>query len=297
MKQSKHDVATDAVKASSIRIADIVVEGNFRDLNLQVVDDIAKSLNDIGLLNPLTVYRKPGFGPAKYSLVAGQHRLEAVKKAGWDSVTVLIVGQNQKQNEKRRLVENVLREDLDPREKGRAYKELMAFYTSDKGGGNSQPHDKGVSKVSKAVNKSRSSVRESLSAAEVTDDALAVLKAAGLDTNQKVCAAVGKKKPGDQVSEAKEIVKQRKGEQKAKATKKLKASRDNIDGSQATSMFKILKDAWKAAPALRKAWKRSGGPDRDRFVKEVLEYDKTATAKDDWADEKDDWADEEGEAA
>jgi ParB-like chromosome segregation protein Spo0J len=48
-----------------------------RALHPEVVADLAQSIKEIGLLNPITIIRQDGIG---YRLLAGRHRYEAVKK-------------------------------------------------------------------------------------------------------------------------------------------------------------------------------------------------------------------------
>ena len=67
-----------------MRVADIKIEGRRRELDEEQVRPLADSIELLGLINPLLV-RKSG------ELVAGLHRLEAVKLLGWDDVDVRYV--------------------------------------------------------------------------------------------------------------------------------------------------------------------------------------------------------------
>ena len=74
------DVLTGA--DTSMPIGDIVVEDRFRR-DLGDIDALATSIRDTGLLHPVVV-TKSG------RLVAGQRRLEAVRRLGWDAVPVRV---------------------------------------------------------------------------------------------------------------------------------------------------------------------------------------------------------------
>lgn len=62
-----------------IPIDKIKVRSNRREAKPEVVKELAKSMDDIGMVNPITV-------DAEYYLVAGLHRLEAAKLLGWNRI-------------------------------------------------------------------------------------------------------------------------------------------------------------------------------------------------------------------
>lgn len=69
--------------------------GRIRGLTESTVDALVDSIAEVGLLNPVTVYRKPitrsGLTVDGYGLVAGAHRLEACKRLGLAEIEVTIV--------------------------------------------------------------------------------------------------------------------------------------------------------------------------------------------------------------
>src|SRR5205085_6956621 len=76
-----------------VRVDEIVVKGNFRELNERTVADLAESFKEVGPLNPPTVYIKKSSDDEadteEVRLVAGQHRVEAAKKIGWEFIDVI----------------------------------------------------------------------------------------------------------------------------------------------------------------------------------------------------------------
>lgn len=79
----------------SIHVGFITTVGRLRQVDRGQVDALADSIREVGLLNPITVYRRPisrdGQSVDGYGLVAGAHRLEACKSIGWQEVPAVIV--------------------------------------------------------------------------------------------------------------------------------------------------------------------------------------------------------------
>lgn len=87
------------------------------------IDDLANSIEKQGLLTPITVIVKPD---GKYAVIAGQRRMMALRKLGWTSVTAIIRHTiDEGEAIALSLVENVHREDMNPRDKAMAYKALL----------------------------------------------------------------------------------------------------------------------------------------------------------------------------
>lgn len=76
---------------------------------LRGVKELAASIEEVGLLNPITVRMD---GPCNYRLVAGYHRLEACKAIGWLEIDATIVDLNDLEAELAEIDENLVRQDL-----------------------------------------------------------------------------------------------------------------------------------------------------------------------------------------
>ncbi len=94
--------------------------------------DLAKSIRQYGVIQPLTVTRieveKPDGGIAtEYELIAGERRLRASKLAGITSVPVLIRAGHDDDKTKLELaiIENLQREDLNPIDRAKAFDQLV----------------------------------------------------------------------------------------------------------------------------------------------------------------------------
>ena len=97
---------------------------NPRD-NLTGIDDLATSIREVGLIQPLVVQRIPGYPGVQ--IVAGHRRYAAVRKLGWAKVPCIIRRDMLPDEELlAMLVENGQRADLDPIEEARALNKLRA---------------------------------------------------------------------------------------------------------------------------------------------------------------------------
>jgi ParB family chromosome partitioning protein len=88
------------------------------------IESLAESLKKDGLLQPVVV--RPA-GAGFYQLVAGERRWRAAKLAGLPRVPVIIREVEDKKMLELALVENLQRRDLNPMEKGRAFRQLMSL--------------------------------------------------------------------------------------------------------------------------------------------------------------------------
>ena len=101
-----------------------------RDFNEEYLKELAESIKEYGILEPLIVTRiedQTEFGrDISYQLLAGERRLMAAKLVGLSTVPALIK-ENVEEREKLEigLIENIQREDLNPLEKARGFAQLI----------------------------------------------------------------------------------------------------------------------------------------------------------------------------
>jgi|SRR5262245_30725401 len=94
---------------------------NFDPLGL---DELTASIRSSGLLQPV-IARKTHHG---YELIAGERRWRAAKQAGLDRIPVIVREATDAQSLELALIENLLREDLNPIEEAQAYQRLLADF-------------------------------------------------------------------------------------------------------------------------------------------------------------------------
>lgn len=92
---------------------------NFDESALQ---DLAESIKQYGILQPLIVRRLPEKG---YELIAGERRLRAARQAGLEKVPALVREYNDAEISEIALIENIQRENLNIIEEAEAYAFLM----------------------------------------------------------------------------------------------------------------------------------------------------------------------------
>ncbi len=118
-----------------------------RDFNEQALSELADSISQHGILQPLLVRPIPGGG---YQIVAGERRWRAARMAGLSEVPAVVRELTDEQVTELALIENLQREDLNPLEEARGYQSLMNSY--------SMTQDD----VAKTVGKSRPAVTNAL---------------------------------------------------------------------------------------------------------------------------------------
>lgn len=88
------------------------------------LQELAHSIASFGILQPLTVRRRPD----GYELVAGERRLRAAKLAGLPTVPCILMRLDEAQSGIVALVENLQRRDLDYIEEAEGIARLMRLY-------------------------------------------------------------------------------------------------------------------------------------------------------------------------
>lgn len=104
-----------------------------REFDEGKLKELSDSIRQYGVLQPLVVTRKEvaredGGIASEYELIAGERRLRASKLAGVSQVPVVIrtgsVEENARMKLELALIENIQREDLNPVDRARAFKQL-----------------------------------------------------------------------------------------------------------------------------------------------------------------------------
>ena len=91
-----------------------------KTFSAEEIEGLANSIQSSGILQPLVV-RKKG---KRFELIAGERRLRAARKAGLPQVPVILREVGEAELRLLALVENVQREDLNPMEKARSFREF-----------------------------------------------------------------------------------------------------------------------------------------------------------------------------
>lgn len=126
-----------------------------RDFNEQALAELADSISQHGVLQPLLVRPLMGGG---YQIVAGERRWRASRMAGLEEVPAVVREMSDSQVMELALIENLQREDLNSLEEAEGYRSLMESY------GMTQDD------VAKTVGKSRPAVANALRLLNLPED-------------------------------------------------------------------------------------------------------------------------------
>jgi len=120
-----------------------------KEFQPEELDELADSIRENGLLQPLLVRPSPG-GRDRWELVAGERRFRAVSRLGWPQVPVIVREVDDQTLLVLALVENLQREALGPLEEAEGFRVLTESFGLTQG------------EVAKAVGKDRSTVANTL---------------------------------------------------------------------------------------------------------------------------------------
>ena len=152
-----------------------------KDFDEQALNELADSIKEHGLLQPILVRSKPSGG---YEIIAGERRWRACRIAGLRTVPVVIKEMDEKEAAEVALIENLQREDLNPVEEAMGYRSLMVSY------GLTQEQ------VAERMGKSRSAVANALRLLDLTPSETEALKAGKLSAGH-ARALLGAEKGSD----------------------------------------------------------------------------------------------------
>lgn len=124
------------------------------------LEELANSIQELGVLQPLTVRRRDG----QWELVAGERRLRAAKLAGLAIVPCLSVQTDSQSSSLLALVENLQRRDLDFWEEAQALRRLIDTYHVSQ------------EDVARRIGKSQSAVANKLRLLKLPQEVLALLR-------------------------------------------------------------------------------------------------------------------------
>ncbi|MBI2544443.1 MAG: ParB/RepB/Spo0J family partition protein [Candidatus Rokubacteria bacterium] len=95
-----------------------------KSFDINGLQELSTSMRQSGVLQPIVV-RRVGAG---YQLIVGERRLRAAKIAGLERIPAVIREATDAESLELALVENLLREDLNPMEEAEAYQRLLAEF-------------------------------------------------------------------------------------------------------------------------------------------------------------------------
>lgn len=111
------------VPLSSIKPSEVQPRSHFDE---EAMSSLAASIRELGVLQPVLVRELQGEEGASYELIAGERRWRAARRAGLQTIPVLVQSATTDVHSlEQALVENLHREDLNPLEEAAAYQQLI----------------------------------------------------------------------------------------------------------------------------------------------------------------------------
>lgn len=110
----------------SIKVIEIEPNKNQprRNFPTESIEELAKSVEKYGVIQPIIVTKQDGY----YEIVAGERRWRAAKKAGLKEMPCIVRENDSRTNKEIALIENIQREDLNPIDKARGFRQLLDEY-------------------------------------------------------------------------------------------------------------------------------------------------------------------------
>lgn len=205
-----------------------------KDFDPDSLSDLADSIREHGIIQPLTVRRLPD---GYYQIIAGERRWRAARMAELDEIPVIIVEADDRRSMELALVENLQREDLGALEEAEGYRTLIEDY--------------GLTQEEAAarVGKSRPTVANSLRLLGLTPAVLSLISEGKLTAGH---ARAVLQLPADSLREqaARQIVKKEMSVRQAEAyVKNLREEKDTAPDNDAGVVVNYIAEAEKSLAA------------------------------------------------
>lgn len=167
-----------------------------RPLITEAVDKLAASIKEVGLIQPITVrpatVMDGGLAAKGYQIIAGHHRVAAVRALGWTEVDAIVVDAAEHlQAELIEIDENLCRSELSPAQRTAAIKRRKeiweALHPAERVSAQLEPKPMGgrptefASETAKVTGEAKSSINRHLARAEALGDDLPRVAGTSLD--------------------------------------------------------------------------------------------------------------------
>lgn len=161
LTDEKSSIDSDSIR--EIKIMDIEPNKTQprKSFDEEKLEELADSIRQNGIITPILVQEAPN---GYYSIIAGERRWRAAKKAGLKEIPAIVKRLDEQKLYEISLIENLQREDLNPVEEALGYKKLMDDYSLTQ------------EDVALKLSKSRSGVANSLRLLNLPKDVLKLLE-------------------------------------------------------------------------------------------------------------------------
>jgi hypothetical protein len=250
-----------------VRVEYVKFPENHRTIDDLTVAGLAESIQLLGLQHPIIVQRISEF---VCELVAGAHRLSAVKMLGWERIQVRVV--DSETAELLNISENMHRSELSQLERS---EHIIKWIELRRGGrpsqplrGGRQPNDLGNSEVARELGVDRRRIRQARRHSNIHASVRKILRAKKLDTLEKL----------DELSELNSEAEQLNSVMKG--FEEREADNDQDSAASETRSYEELVSLW-AGSSIEHAYGCASLESRTKFIKNQLRHNCTSRAR--WA--------------
>ena len=270
----------------SVRVSDVIVPADHREVDQETASRIAESIRAHGLLGPIVVRRRKVVGyfgeGNRYDGNLSCCRRELTRGAelaGLKEIPAIFFKGDHRHARLVTIEENLFRKDLTALERAEQYAEWFRIAEQLEVSGQDVRKPKGgrpeggLSRIARAlpisgktVEARRKTMERSKAIAGISPKAKEAIKEAKLHNNQRALLEIAKQgAPHDQVKKVRELRTTR-NTRRASIKKQL---RETVPVAK-RGIYKDLLAAWDASSKLRKAWRRTPRELGERFINEVL---------------------------
>jgi ParB-like chromosome segregation protein Spo0J len=248
----------DTRRGPEVNPNDIIVGERLRPLNAEKVEELERSITALGLGTPITIRYVEG----RPILIAGAHRLQAVKNLGWDQIAVRKFEGDDRAARMWEISENLHRAELTVLERSEQTAEWMRLAAEGQPGqvdpavlsdgrkAGPQHQEGGINRASRDLGIDRKAAQRSAKIDALAPEAKETARELGLDDNQSALLEAAKGETADEQVEALKQRKDRKQPQPAAAN----GAGVNIEPVTSAARFSLRDLPFAAALAVVKEW-------------------------------------------
>lgn len=266
-------------KAKKIAVSSIRPSAENRPVSDDFIRELADSIGRIGLQHPISITPVPGRSPREYRVVDGNNRYRAFELLNLAKIPARIL--NAEAAEIQKFSANIHRRDASVL---RRYEGIVGYYKiRQKVGcirqnlsGGTQPHDKGISAMARALQCDRRMIVHALSSRKIGSRARKQLEKWGLDDNARLIGKVAEASDDDE--QVKVIKQYRKARKKVRAggpirrSKIIKSNRESEDSVANKITVSSLQQSWKLSK-FRELFESASPNVQGDFLKLTFEID------------------------
>ena len=280
-----------------VRISDVTIPDDHREVDQEVVSQLAESIRRNGLLHPIVVRRREAgvfFGKkleARTLLVAGLQRLKGAELAGLKEIPAIFLEGDAGDARLVTIEENLLRKDLTALERAEELVEWMEIAKELEVSGQNVRKPKGgrpkggTAKLArdlpisgKTEEARRKTMERSKKISELAPKAKAAAIKAGLDDSQSMLlAAANETTPQAQIKKVAELAARKTekgGKQQSRGKGKERTKKTTPKKPLSAAEEKVLADLlkkWSEADELKRAFTKASPNVRKQFMAKILQ--------------------------